>query len=118
MPANKTVKSKTSAPKSRSNRAAVDPNLPAVSKQTAGGIAGATVGGLVAGPIGAVIGGVAGAMVGSASAAGQRPIERAVKSIKKVSEKPIKAAMKKTVKSVKAVMSPKKSTRSKKPAKK
>ena len=56
--------------------------LPAVSKQTAGGIGGAVVGGMVAGPVGAIAGGVAGALVGKASAEGKQPIKRAVDTIR------------------------------------
>ena len=56
-------------------------NLPAVSKQTAGGITGAVIGGLLGGPVGAVAGGVAGALVGNSSAKGNKPIKKTVDSI-------------------------------------
>ncbi len=65
-------------------------NLPPVSRQTAGGIAGAALGGIVAGPLGAVVASVAGALVGSASAAGDRPVERTVEGIRAVAEPPIR----------------------------
>lgn len=67
-------------------------NLPEVSKQTAGGIAGAMVGGVVAGPVGAVVGGVVGAMVGNASAQGKRPIGKTVDNIRAVTEEPARKA--------------------------
>ncbi len=57
-------------------------NLPTVSKQTAGGIAGAAVGGMLGGPVGAVVGGVAGALVGNSSAKGNKPIKKTVESIR------------------------------------
>jgi hypothetical protein len=57
-------------------------NLPAVSKQTAGGITGAVIGGMLGGPVGAVAGGVAGALVGNSSAKGEKPIKTAVASIR------------------------------------
>jgi hypothetical protein len=57
-------------------------NLPAVSKQTAGGITGAVIGGMLGGPVGAVAGGVAGALVGTSSARGEKPIKTAVESIR------------------------------------
>jgi hypothetical protein len=57
-------------------------NLPQVSKQTAGGIAGAVIGGLVGGPIVAAASGIAGAMVGNSSAKGGKPIETAVKTVR------------------------------------
>lgn len=69
-----------------------DTNLPEVSKQTAGGIAGAMVGGVVAGPLGAVVGGVVGAMVGNASAEGRRPIAKTVENIRAVAEPPARRA--------------------------
>ncbi len=95
------VKSKVSPgkPRAKSVPAAQTParkpaqgNLPEVSKQTAGGIAGAMVGGVVAGPVGAVVGGVAGAMIGNASAAGKRPIERTVDNVRAVTEEPARKA--------------------------
>lgn len=67
-------------------------NLPPVSRQTAGGIAGAAIGGIVAGPVGAVLGGVAGALVGNSSAAGDRPVMRTVEGIRSVAEKPARRA--------------------------
>ena len=67
-------------------------NLPEVSKQTAGGIAGAMVGGVVAGPVGAVVGGVVGAMVGNASAEGKRPIGKTIDNIRAVAEEPARRA--------------------------
>jgi hypothetical protein len=57
-------------------------NLPTVSKQTAGGITGAVIGGMLGGPVGAVAGGVAGALVGNASAKGNKPIKKAVESVR------------------------------------
>ena len=57
-------------------------NLPTVSKQTAGGITGAVLGGILGGPVGAVAGGVAGAMVGNSSAKGNKPIKKAVESVR------------------------------------
>src|SRR5688572_8654779 len=57
-------------------------NLPSVSKQTAGGITGAILGGVVGGPVGAVAGGVAGALVGDSSAKGNKPIKRAMDTIR------------------------------------
>jgi hypothetical protein len=59
-----------------------DANLPAVSKQTAGGVTGAVIGGIVAGPVGAVAGGVAGALVGNSSAKGEEPIKHAIEKIR------------------------------------
>ncbi len=73
-------------------RAPSEGNLPEVSKQTAGGIAGAMVGGVVAGPVGAVVGGVVGAMVGNASAEGKRPIGRTIDNIRVVTEEPARRA--------------------------
>jgi hypothetical protein len=96
-----TEKKKTSSsqPHSASTSAARAPakepnhdDLPAVSKQTAGGIAGATLGAVLAGPVGAILGGVAGALVGDASAAGKRPIERTVENIRAVAEPPARRA--------------------------
>ncbi len=69
-------------------------NLPPISKQTAGGVAGAMVGGVVAGPIGALVGGVAGALVGNASAAGERPIGKTVDTIRAVAEEPARKVYK------------------------
>jgi len=69
-----------------------DDNLPPVSKQTAGGIAGAAIGGIVAGPLGAVVAGVAGALVGNAAAAGEHPIKRTVDGIRSVAEQPTRRA--------------------------
>lgn len=97
MTANRKPKSlapKPAAPlktRSLSGKEAKD-NLPPVSKQTAGGIAGAAIGGIVAGPLGAVVAGVAGALVGNASAAGEHPIKRTVDSIRSVAEKPTRRA--------------------------
>jgi predicted lipid-binding transport protein (Tim44 family) len=59
-----------------------NPNLPSVSKQTAGGVTGAVLGGIVGGPIGALVGGVAGAAVGNASAKGKEPIKKTVEKIR------------------------------------
>jgi hypothetical protein len=73
-------------------------NLPPISKQTAGGVAGAVVGGVVAGPIGALVGGVAGALVGNASAAGERPIGRTVDNIRAVAEEPARKIYKRITK--------------------
>ena len=42
-----------------------------VSKQTAGGVAGAVVGSVLAGPVGAVVGGIAGTMMGNRAAKGK-----------------------------------------------
>ena len=53
-------------------------NLPTVSKQTAGGITGAVIGGMLGGPVGAV----AGALVGNSSAKGNKPIKKAVESVR------------------------------------
>jgi hypothetical protein len=44
----------------KTKKQANEENLPAVSKQTAGGITGAVIGGMLGGPVGAVAGGVAG----------------------------------------------------------
>jgi hypothetical protein len=55
-------------------------NVP-VSKQTAGGVAGAVLGAAVAGPLGAIAGGLTGAMVGDASAKGKKPVKRAANAI-------------------------------------
>jgi hypothetical protein len=65
-------------PKTQEN----EENLPTVSKQTAGGITGAVIGGMLGGPVGAVAGGVAGALVGNSSAKGNKPIKKAVESIR------------------------------------
>lgn len=91
-----TATSKTVAPrKARTAAGQKDSdNLPAVSRQTAGGIAGAALGGLVAGPLGSVVAGVAGALVGNASAAGDRPVERTVEGIRAVAEPPIRRTYK------------------------
>ena len=87
----KASKPRVSASKATSK---TDPNLPTVSKQTAGGIVGAAIGGMIAGPVGAVAGGVAGAMVGNASAQGQHPIETAVNNVASVTKKPLAIAVK------------------------
>lgn len=87
----KTAKRRNTSPKSM---AKLDPNLPAVSKQTAAGIVGATIGGMIAGPIGAVAGGVAGAMVGNAAAEGHHPIETAVNQVAAVTKKPLEIVSK------------------------
>lgn len=89
-------------------------NLPAVSKQTAGGIAGAMVGGIVAGPVGAIVGGVAGAMVGNSSAAGERPIGRTVDNIRSVTEKPARKAYARISKAMKPSRASKKKASTKK----
>jgi hypothetical protein len=65
-----------------SKKRASEKNLPLVSKETAGGVTGAVIGGLVGGPVGAVAGGVAGAMVGHSSARGEKPIKKAVETIR------------------------------------
>ena len=90
----KSVTSKTVAPRGARTLAGQgeSENLPPVSRQTAGGIAGAAIGGVVAGPVGAVLGGVAGALVGNASAAGNRPVMRTVEGIRSVAEKPARRA--------------------------
>jgi len=94
-------------------------NLPEVSKQTAGAIAGAVMGGVIAGPVGAVIVGVAGALVGNASAEGKRPIGKAVDSIRAVTEVPVREAYTRISNAVNRTIHPtddsdKKSTASKK----
>jgi hypothetical protein len=90
------VPSKTVAPRAARTLAGKRDrdNLPPVSKQTAGGIAGAAIGGIVAGPVGAIVGGVAGALLGNASAAGERPLERTVDGIRAVAEEPARRAYK------------------------
>jgi hypothetical protein len=70
---------KTSRPQSSTQQQ--DKNVP-VTKQTAGGVAGAVLGGVVLGPIGAIAGGVTGAMVGDASAKGKKPIKKAAEAIR------------------------------------
>ncbi|WP_010584892.1 hypothetical protein [Schlesneria paludicola] len=82
---------KTAKPRSstRKSNPKLEPNLPTVSKQTAGGIVGATIGGMIAGPIGAVAGGVAGAMIGTASAEGHHPIEAAANQVAAATKKPL-----------------------------
>lgn len=82
------VDSAPQAPASEPDRA----NLPEVSKQTIGGIAGAVVGSVVAGPVGAVIGGVVGAMVGNASAEGRCPIGKTVDNIRAATAEPARRA--------------------------
>jgi predicted lipid-binding transport protein (Tim44 family) len=89
-------------------------NLPEVSKQTAGGIAGAMIGGVVAGPLGAIAGGVAGALIGNASAEGKRPIGRTVDNIREVTEEPARKAYAR----ISNAMSRKKTPATKAPAKK
>ena len=80
MSAKSTVTQKVQRPESNSEAhcppggESADTNLPEVSKQTAGGIAGAMVGGVV------------GAMVGNASAEGRRPIAKTVENIRAVAE--------------------------------
>ena len=98
MSAKSTVTQKVQRPESKTEAhcppgaESSDTNLPEVSKQTAGGIAGAMVGGVVAGPLGAVVGGVVGAMVGNASAEGRRPIAKTVENIRAVAEPPARRA--------------------------
>lgn len=92
----RSVTSKTVAPRGARTLAGKgdSDNLPPVSRQTAGGIAGAALGGIVAGPLGSVVAGVAGALVGNASAAGDRPVMRTVEGIRAVVEKPARRAYK------------------------
>jgi hypothetical protein len=65
-----------------------------VSKQTAGGIAGAALGGLIGGPMGAVVGGVAGAMVGDASPAERETARRVITKTGKEAKSQLKKAVK------------------------
>lgn len=85
------------------------PSIP-VSRETAGGVAGAVVGGIVAGPIGAVIGGVAGAAMGNRSAAGEDAVPSEVvnvakKAVKKVRSTKPGVQAKKAVKGIKRAAS-------------
>jgi predicted lipid-binding transport protein (Tim44 family) len=91
-------------------------NLPEVSKQTAGGIAGAMIGGVVAGPLGAIAGGVAGALIGNASAEGKRPIGRTVENIREVTEEPARRAYARISNAMSRKIKPAKKTATKKPA--
>ena len=76
--AKKTQAKKTKRPQPTAG--ATGQNVP-VSRQTAGGVAGAVLGAAVAGPLGAIAGGLTGAMVGDASAKGKKPVKRAVNAI-------------------------------------
>jgi hypothetical protein len=88
----KKAQTKTSRPKS--SAPGNDTSVP-VSKQTAGGVAGAVLGGAVLGPLGAIAGGVTGAMVGDASAKGKKPVKKAVEAIRtEVSDGRVKEAFK------------------------
>ena len=102
--ANRSKASKTSAPGKALSAKPASANLPAVSKQTAGGIVGAAIGGMVGGPIGSVVGGVAGAMIGNSAAAGQHPIESAIENVRSVAEKPLKTAVKRVSKALGSTM--------------
>lgn len=61
-----------------------------MTKQTAGGVAGAVVGGMIAGPLGAVVGGTAGTVMGNRAAKGKpmipsgtgRHLKEGVKALK------------------------------------
>jgi DNA-binding protein HU-beta len=68
--------------KAPAKRSVENENLPAVSKHTAGGIGGAVIGGMIAGPVGAIAGGVAGALIGKSSAEGNKPVKKAMASVR------------------------------------
>jgi hypothetical protein len=92
-----------------------------VTKQTAGGIAGAVLGGIVAGPVGAVVGGVAGAIVGNDTAKAKVTAKKAMAvAAEKVDQasKTSASLMAKRKTAAKRKSAPQKSTVNKKVAKK
>jgi hypothetical protein len=83
-------------------------NVP-VSKQTAGAVTGAVLGGVVGGPVGALAGGAVGAMVGDSSAKGNKPVKRAVDTVRdEITSGHAKAVLKKVGKRLKELRPTKK----------
>jgi hypothetical protein len=74
--------------KKKSPPSSEDIQVPPIPKQTAGAVTGAAIGS-IAGPTGAVVGGVIGALVGGAAADG-RPVRKAIKRAKAVSQSALK----------------------------
>lgn len=76
--------------KSESPPAAENIEIPPISKETAGAVAGAALGS-VADPAGAVIGGLVGALAGKAAATGRPPVPAAKEIVQKALGKPRRA---------------------------